>query len=196
MISLYFDISDSRAVEERSARLRPRAAPDERPPTEALFVRIPAEHARRLDRAAFELRRPKQALVSELVERYVDPDSPASLAALAGDAPARGGVGYASSRAHARRRVTVETLEPDTLVVGHHSFRPAAPAALAPEVLTAEQAAELLQVEPSLPARLAEAGELPGRKLAGQWRFSREALLRWLAAPGKPQAAGAAKDDR
>src|SRR5580704_7259397 len=100
-----------------------RAAPGERPPTEALFVRIPAEHARRLDRAAFELRRPKQALVSQLVERYVDPDSPASLAALGGDAPARSAVGYPSSRAHARRRVTVETLEPHTLVLGHHSFR-------------------------------------------------------------------------
>jgi len=170
----------------------------ERPPTEALFVRIPAEHARRLDRAAFELRRPKQALVSELVERYVDPDSPASLAALAGDAPLRGALGYASSRAHARRRVTVETLEPDTLVVGHHSFRPSAPdaPAQAPEVLTAEQAAELLQVQPSLLARLAAQGELPGRELAGQWRFSREALLHWLAAPAKARRAGPAKDDR
>src|SRR5438874_11404438 len=57
-------------------------------PTEALFVRIPVEHARRLDRAAFELRRPTQALVSELVERYIDPDSPASLAAFPGS-PAR-----------------------------------------------------------------------------------------------------------
>ena len=47
-------------------------------PTAALFVRIPTEYARRLDRAAFELRVPKQSLVSELVERYVDPDSPAS----------------------------------------------------------------------------------------------------------------------
>ncbi|HKC77959.1 MAG TPA: helix-turn-helix domain-containing protein, partial [Gaiellaceae bacterium] len=146
--------------------------------------------------AAFELRRPKQALVSELVERYVDPDSPASLAALAGDAPPRGAVGYAAPRAHARRRVTVETLEPDTLVVGHHSFRPTAAEPRAPAVLTAKQAAELLQVEPALLARLAEDGQLPGRKLAGEWRFAREALLRWLAEPVQSQGARAREDDR
>jgi excisionase family DNA binding protein len=177
--------------------VRQRAPRGERPPTAALFVRIPAEHARRLDRAAFELRRPKQALVSELVERYVDPDSPASLAALAGSAPNPSALGYAPSRAHARRRVTVETLEPDSLVVGHHSFRPALqPPADAPEVLTAEQAAQLLQLEPTLLTRLAEKGQLPGRKLAGQWRFSREALLRWLAAPADADGAGGGEDDR
>src|SRR5690349_12495937 len=99
MISLYIDIS--RASNEGSEQVRQRAPRGERPPTEALFVRIPAEHARRLDRASFELRRPKQALVSELVERYVDPDSPASLAALAGALPTgQTGVGYASPRAH------------------------------------------------------------------------------------------------
>jgi excisionase family DNA binding protein len=185
----------SRAMDDGSTHVRRRAAPGDRPPTEALFVRIPAEHARRLDRAAFELRRPKQALVSELVERYVDPDSPASLAALAGDAPARSVLGYAPSRAHARRRVTVETLEPDTMLVGRHSFRPAAEPR-APEVLTAEQAAELLQVEPSALTRMAEDGELPGRRLAGQWRFSREALLRWLAAPAPAEGAGPAEGDR
>jgi len=160
-----------------------------RSPTEALFVRIPVEHARRLDRAAFELRKPKRALVSELVERYLDPDSPASLAALAGSpagpraaagAPARVG-----PRAEAgRRRITVETLEPDTMVVGHHSFRPVEPeqtTAGARAVLSGEQAAELLQVSPEVVRRLAARGQLPGRKLAGEWRFSRAALLAWLA---------------
>jgi excisionase family DNA binding protein len=180
-------------VDGASTQGRRRAEPGERPPTEALFVRIPSEHARRLDRAAFELRRPKQALVSELVERYVDPDSPASLAALAGDGPAQSGFGYAPSRAHARRRVTVETLEPDAMVVGRHSFRPAT-APHTPEVLTAKQAAELLQVERSALTQMAEAAELPGRKLAGQWRFSREALLRWLAEPAEGARDGA--DDR
>jgi excisionase family DNA binding protein len=28
---------------------------------------------------------------------------------------------------------------------------------------------------------LADAGELPGRKVGGEWRFAREAVLRWLA---------------
>jgi excisionase family DNA binding protein len=184
-------------VNEEGTPVRQRAARGERPPTEALFVRIPAEHARRLDRAAFELRRPKQALVSELLERYVDPDSPASLAALAGSAPQPSAVGYASPRAHARRRVTVETLEPDALVVGRHAFRPVSePPANAPEVLTAEQAAELLQLEPALLARLAEEGQLPGRKLAGQWRFAREALLAWLAGPTHADRADDLQHDR
>jgi excisionase family DNA binding protein len=158
-------------------------------PTEALFVRIPAEHARRLDRAAFELRRPKQALVSELLERYVDPDSPASLAALAERPHASAGARVsprADTGAEAgRRRVTVETLEPDAMVVGHHSFRPREPQEVggAQEVLSSEQAAELLQVAPAVIERLAAGGELPARELAGEWRFSRAALLAWLAAP-------------
>jgi excisionase family DNA binding protein len=129
-------------------------------PTAALFVRIPTEHARRLDRAAFELRVPKQSLVSELVERYVNPDSPASLMALGND----------------RRRVTVETLDQGELTVGHHSFRPRDP-----EVLTPEEAAELLQVDADVVLDLARGGELPGRELGGQWRFARAALLAWLA---------------
>jgi excisionase family DNA binding protein len=168
--------------------------------TEALFVRIPAEHARRLNRAAFELRRPKQALVSELVERYIDPDSPASLAAFAGAPAEESALGRTSPRrapGGGRRRVTVETLDPDTLVVGHHSFRAEPPGVTgALEVLSSEQAAELLQLKPADVERLAGAGELPGRMLAAQWRFSRAALLEWLAHPSPAQAAGQGKPDR
>src|SRR5438128_8554828 len=156
------------------ARVRDARGQATAPATEALFVRIPAEHARRLDRAAFELRRPKQALVSELLERYVDPDSPASLAALAapdgdvaaadsGRAPAV--VPPAASAEAGRRRVTVETLEPDTLAVGHHSFRPREVeqgASALPEVLSSEQAAELLQLQRAVVERLARVGDLPG----------------------------------
>src|SRR5215217_2070305 len=81
-----------------------------------LFVRIPAAEAEKLDRAAFELRVPKQELVSGLVSRYVDP-SPAGLEEL--------------------RRITVETAD-DSLTVGRHWFTPADPS----EVLTVEQVAE------------------------------------------------------
>jgi Helix-turn-helix domain len=146
------------------------AANDEKNPTAALFVRVPAEQARRLDRAAFELGRSKQSLVSELLERGFP----------------QGG----------RRRVTVETLEPDALVVGHHSFRPSEPAprpGAEPEVLRSEQAGALLQLEPDVVEQLAAGGELPGRKLAGKWRFSRAALLAWLAEPGPGGGDG---DDR
>ena len=152
----------------------------EKTPTAALFVRVPAEQARRLDRAAFELGRSKQSLVSELLERYIDPGAGPQLGFPQGG----------------RRRVTVETLEPDTLVVGHHSFRPrepAPPSAPEAEVLRSEQAGELLQLEAAVVERLAAAGELPGRMLAGEWRFSRAALLAWLAQPG---AEGEDGDDR
>ena len=70
------------------------------------------------------------------------------------------------------RRVTVE-LPDDGLAVGRHAFQPA-------EVLTLAGAAELLQVPEAAVADLAEAGEVPARRIAGDWRFSRAALLRWL----------------
>ncbi len=134
--------------------------------TSALFVRIPAEQAQRLDRAAFELKLPKQRLISGLLERYVDPDSADSLVALSG-------------AEEGARRVTVETFGSDPLAVGHHHFRPREP-----EVLTAAEAGELLQVDVEVVESLARDGELPGRRLGGHWRFARGALLTWLGAPG------------
>jgi excisionase family DNA binding protein len=74
------------------------------------------------------------------------------------------------------RRVTVETTG-DGLTVGHAEFRPLAP----PDVLTVQQLAEWLQVEEQAIQELAEKGELPGRRLGGEWRFAREAVLAWLA---------------
>ncbi len=160
---------------------KPRAHARAGGPTEALFVRIPTEHARRLDRAAFELRVPKQSLVSGLLDRYVDPDSPRSLAALQrlGFTGGRRVEAAAIDTEQGTRRVTVETLDGGELTVGHHSFRPREP-----EVLTTDEAAELLQVDADVVLHLARAGELPGRELAGQWRFARAALLRWLGEGG------------
>jgi excisionase family DNA binding protein len=48
------------------------------------------------------------------------------------------------------------------------------------EVLTLEQLAELLSLDVESAHGLAEAGELPGRKLGEEWRFSRRAILDWL----------------
>jgi len=64
------------------------------------------------------------------------------------------------------------------LVLGRAELRPVS----ALDVLTVEQAAALLQVEPAEVAALAEAGELPGRRIGGAWRFPRAALLEWLSA--------------
>jgi excisionase family DNA binding protein len=110
------------------------------PPEEALaplFVRIPATLAQRLDRAAVELRRPKQELV----------------------AAALGDEDWALGRAV-----------------------PAVTTADAPEVLTTEQLAELLQLDEDTVRKLAASGAIPGRKVGAHLRFSRRAILDWLAA--------------
>ena len=134
-----------------------------------LYVRIPNKAAEKLDRAAFELRTSKQDLVTGLVSRYVDPDTPRGLRALE-----RIGGGT--------RRVVVEAAD-DTLTVGHHSFVPASGS----EVLTVAEVAELLRTDEETVARMAESGELPGRRLGDDWRFNRGAVLRWLG--------GAEEDD-
>src|SRR5512133_330746 len=77
-------------------------------------------------------------------------------------------------------------LPPDAeVVVGRADFVPAP----APEVLTVEQAAELLQTEPDAVRALADAGALPGRKIGDEWRFLRRAVLAWLGASAPPDAA-------
>jgi hypothetical protein len=48
------------------------------------------------------------------------------------------------------------------------------------EVLDVEQLAAFLGVDAVLVHELAESGEVPGRKLATEWRFSRAAVLDWL----------------
>jgi excisionase family DNA binding protein len=61
--------------------------------------------------------------------------------------------------------------------VGRHSFTPAHEL----EVLTLDQLAALLEVDVGDARELAEAGELPGRKIGEHWRFSRRAVMAWLA---------------
>jgi excisionase family DNA binding protein len=117
----------------------------------ALFVRIPSEHAAKLHRAADALGAPKRELITRLVAQYVDPDDPAMLSALGGTQA--------------------------EWSVGQHSFRPAEEL----EILTPAQLAGLLQVDEEVVVELAEKQELPGRKIGEEWRFSREAILAWLA---------------
>ncbi len=63
------------------------------------------------------------------------------------------------------------------LVVGRIALREPAP-----EILTAGEAAALLRIGEEQLVEAAGRGELPGRRIAGEWRFGREALLAWLAA--------------
>jgi excisionase family DNA binding protein len=106
------------------------------PPTTPLFVRLPADAANRLDRAAFERGTSKRELVTDAVVRLLD----------------------------------------DRVTVGRAEV--AAPAD--PEVLTVEQVAALLQVDADTVRALAREGDLPGRKVGREWRFSRAAVLAWL----------------
>ena len=54
-------------------------------------------------------------------------------------------------------------------------------AAAVPEILTLTEAAELLRVDPLVLKDMARRREVPGRRIEVQWRFSRSALLAWLA---------------
>ncbi len=134
------------------------------PPETPLYVRLPATAGDKLDRASEALGIPKKDLVAGLVARYVDPDTARGLNALGTLAQAR--------------RISVDL--PDAgASMGVYSFQPYD----APEVMSAEQAARLLQIEEALVIELAEAGKLPGRKLGTVWRFSRAALVAWLSQP-------------
>src|SRR3954451_7728831 len=124
-------------------------APDEK--RTPLYVRIPQSHAEKLDRAAFELKVPKQDLIAGLVEDMK------------------------IAPGFTRRRTEVVEVD-DNVSVGRASFLPYEP----PEVLTLPLAADLLQVDEDVVVRMAEAGDLPGRKLGDEWRFSRIALIEWL----------------
>jgi excisionase family DNA binding protein len=133
-------------------------------PTSALYVRLPHAEFAKLDRAAEALATNKKAIVTTLVSRYVDPDDDERLQALR------------NSLRPDPRRITIN-LPDEGLAVGHHAFTPAP----LPDVLTPKQAAELLQVDEEELLELAEAGSVPGRRIGDRWRFSRPALIAWLA---------------
>jgi excisionase family DNA binding protein len=53
----------------------------------------------------------------------------------------------------------------------------------ASEVLTLSEAAAYLRVAEQLVLELASGHELPGRRIAGEWRFLKAALQDWLRTP-------------
>jgi excisionase family DNA binding protein len=140
--------------------------PKKPPPDGALYVKLPASAVDRLHRAAETLGIHKKDLVAGLVTKYVDPDS-------------ERGLGELEQLTQPRRVVELTETGPS---LGSYSFQ----AYELPEVLTAEQAGQFLQLPESTVLELAEAGELPGRKLGTLWRFSRAALVAWVAAAEVP----------
>ncbi|MBB4662801.1 helix-turn-helix domain-containing protein [Conexibacter arvalis] len=162
-----------------------------------LFVRLSAEQAERLDRAVAAIDARKKDLVAGLVDQYVDPDSPAGLDALRAVASVgRGelvaGAVAAPGAATARRR-GARTADADAEggTAGQTGAASASAGAAAEAgddlddparpILTPTGAAALLGVRAVDVLELAEHGELPGRRVAGQWRFARAALIAWVA---------------
>jgi excisionase family DNA binding protein len=155
-----------------------------------LFVRLPPKIAARLDRAAFELRLSKKELVTALLSRHMDddaPDGPDRLRQIHDEVEQF----RSTSGLHRKKKMLITYMNSDDdgpasdAEPGPGPFRPGVGNAtfekfLAPEVLTLEDASELLQVAPEDVQALAAAGELPGRKIGETWRFSRAAVLRWL----------------
>lgn len=138
--------------------------PRKPPPQTALYVRIPTPAVDKLGRAAEALGMHKKDLIAGLVTKYVDPDSRRGLEEL--------------SSLSAPRRITVDVDDAGP-TLGSYSFQAYEP----PEVMNVEEAARFLQVDPALVIEMADAGQLPGRKLGTTWRFSRAALVAWLAQP-------------
>lgn len=77
----------------------------------------------------------------------------------------------------------LDPLSSPTATTGAYSFRPYDP----PDVMTAQQAGEFLQIDEKNVIELAEAGKIPGKKLGPVWRFAREALVAWLSTPDEPK---------
>jgi excisionase family DNA binding protein len=87
-----------------------------------------------------------------------------------------------------RKQQLVSDLLSDRLVVGHAEALDDDDG----DVLTLQEAAAMLRVADRVALASARAGELPGRLIGEEWRFSRAALLQWLAGGG-PAASGTAR---
>jgi excisionase family DNA binding protein len=77
-----------------------------------------------------------------------------------------------------RKQHLVSEMLADQLTVGHIEI---AQDAGAEEVLTLEEVAALLRLPIEALRTRAIAGDLPGRAFGEEWRFSRAALMAWLA---------------
>jgi excisionase family DNA binding protein len=79
-----------------------------------------------------------------------------------------------------RKQHLVSELLADRLEVGRADLAER-PWGQADEVLTLEEVALLLRLPPDALESHAKDGDLPGRRVAGEWRFARSAVLRWLS---------------
>lgn len=49
------------------------------------------------------------------------------------------------------------------------------------EIMTVKQIAEYLQMDEHIIYKLARSGKIPALKIAGQWRFKKEILDKWIS---------------
>ena len=75
-----------------------------------------------------------------------------------------------------------EHLTEDGLVVGRVALREEPH-----DVLTVGELAAWLRLDEPAILAAAESGELPGRRIGADWRFSRPAIASWLGAGARPQ---------
>jgi excisionase family DNA binding protein len=80
-----------------------------------------------------------------------------------------------------RKQQLVSELLSDRMTVGRIDINESQQPLREQPVLTLEELAELLRVPLERAAKQAQAGEIPGRRVGGEWRFSRTAVLAWLA---------------
>lgn len=85
-----------------------------------------------------------------------------------------------------RKQHLVSEMLADRLAVGHIEL---ARGAGSDEILTLAEAAAMLRLPIEAVRTRAIAGDLPGRAFADEWRFSRAALLTWLAHGDDPTPA-------
>ena len=88
-----------------------------------------------------------------------------------------------------RKQQVVSELLGDRLEVGRIDIAEKS-STTAEDVLTLEELSSLLRLPSEALEALAREGELPGRRVAGEWRFARSAILEWLSR-SDPDGAGA-----
>jgi excisionase family DNA binding protein len=76
-----------------------------------------------------------------------------------------------------------DQLDQEHITVGRIALREEAV-----EVMTLAEASAWLRVDDGQLRAAAENGELPGRRIGDEWRFSRAALVAWLGGPPSPDA--------
>jgi Helix-turn-helix domain len=132
-----------------------------------LFVRLAADDADRLDAAVAATGKSKRRLVSEAMREH-----------LARGAHLAGGEHLSGGEPRGRDELTVGRIS--LLDEGRTPLSGPDGAAPPTEVMTLPEAAAFLRLEEAQLERSAANSEVPARRVAGQWRFSRAALLAWL----------------